>query len=249
MAKNSNSFNSRTLSSYLLEGLMIFAAVSLSFLADEFREKLQEEKRENEFMKSIVEDLDRDLLTLSTWAELYGEKYIPSGDSIASFLDDYNSNKQANQYYYQLRLIIRYIPLKSFANNRTITQLQNSEGLGLIKQKEILTEIQNYYQAIETINEMEEYLFQEKQELRQIMPVLLTASGYSKLIDEKDKLIRPKAPMYAKPLSDETKNELLIRLSDINGVSKNIYTRLLTQMEQAKKLKKSISDTYALGQT
>jgi len=40
MGKSSKESSSRTLVSYLLEGIMIFAAVSLSFLAEEFREKL-----------------------------------------------------------------------------------------------------------------------------------------------------------------------------------------------------------------
>ena len=94
MGKSPKESSSRTLMSYLLEGLMIFAAVSLSFIAEEFREKLLEKKRENKFMKSIVEDLDRDIVTLSDMAETYRKKYIPSGDSISMFLADYDSEKQ-----------------------------------------------------------------------------------------------------------------------------------------------------------
>ena len=45
-------------------------------------------------MKSIVEDLDRDIVTLSNMAETYRKKYIPSGDSISMFLADYDSEKQ-----------------------------------------------------------------------------------------------------------------------------------------------------------
>lgn len=247
MDGSSNNIKTRTLKSYFFEGIMIFVAVSLSFLAEEFREKLQETKRENKFMKSLVEDLDRDLVSLSDMAVTYGQKYLPSGDSISMFLGDYESEKIANSFYYQLRLVIRYIPLKSFVNNRTFTQLENSEGLGLIKQEEILKEIQDYYQAIETINEMEQYLFQEKQELRQILPVLLTGEGYSRLIDEKDKLVRPIEPIFAKKVSEEMKNEFLIRLSDINGLSKNIYWRLISQIELANKLKFEISKQYELN--
>jgi len=198
-------------------------------------------------MQSIVEDLDRDLVTLSEMADTYGKKYIPSGDSISMFLADYDPEKQANSFYFQLRLVIRYIPLKSFVNNRTITQLENSEGLGLIKQEEILNEIQDYYQAIETINQMEQYLFQEKQELRQILPVLLSSEGYSRLIDDKDKLVRPIEPIFAKKVSEERKNEFLIRLSDINGLSKNIYWRINNQIELAKKLKNNISEKFNLN--
>jgi hypothetical protein len=51
MEKSPKQLGSRTLASYHLEGIMIFAAVSLSLIAEEFRVKLQEEKRENKFMK------------------------------------------------------------------------------------------------------------------------------------------------------------------------------------------------------
>ena len=101
----------RSLKSYLFEGLMIFVAVSLSFLADEFRGNLQEKKRETEFMKSMLLDLNRDLGSLQKMQATYGERYIPAGDSIALFLSEYNLDQPATNLYYQLRLIIRYIPL------------------------------------------------------------------------------------------------------------------------------------------
>jgi len=225
---------------------MIFMAVSLSFLADEFRGNLQEKKREKEFMKSMIEDLDRDLLSLQRMQSTYGDLYIPAGDSIATFLTEFDLDRPATDLYFQLRLIIRYIPLRSTMNDRTFTQLKNSEGLGLIKQKPVLDSIQNYYQAIETIHEMEAYLFQEKQELRQLLPILLSAEGYAQLIDERDRLVRPQADLYVKKITTDQKNELLVRMSDINGVSKNLNWRLGQLIKQTSTVKEVIHTSYLL---
>ncbi len=240
------STSSKPWKSYLFEGLMIFVAVSLSFLADEFRGKLQEKKREKEFMKSMIADLDRDLVSLQKMQFTYGERYIPAGDSVTLFLTAFELYRPATDLYYQLRLIIRYIPLRSTMNDRTFTQLKNSEGLGLIKQKAVLDSIQDYYQAIETIHEMEAYLFQEKQELRQLLPILLSAEGYAQLIDERDRLTRPKGELYVKKITTEQKNEFLVRMSDINGVSKNLNWRLGQLIEQTKSVKKTIVSSYQL---
>ncbi len=38
------------------------------------------------------------------------------------------------------------------------------------------------------------------------------------LIDERDRLIRPSRSLYAKVISQEKKNEFLVRLNEINGV-------------------------------
>ena len=246
MTQRSSHSNSRSWKSYLFEGLMIFVAVSLSFLADEFRGNLQEKKRETEFMKSLLVDLNRDLGSLHKKQATYGERYIPAGDSIALFLSDNNLNQPATNLYYQLRLIIRYIPLRSTMNDRTFTQLKNSEGLGLIKQKPILDSIQNYYQTIETIYEMEAYLFREKQELRQLLPNLLSADGYEKLIDERDRLILPQEDLFVKKITEEQKNEFLVRLSDINGISKNLNFRIGGLIQKVKGLQGLIEAAYEL---
>lgn len=197
----------------------------------------------------MLVDLDRDLVSLHHWQTMYGERYIPAGDSVSLFLRDFNLDEPAGKVYYQLRLIIRYIPLRSIMNDRTFTQLKNSEGLGLIKQKQVLDSIQDYYQAIETIHEMEAYLFQEKQELRQLLPTLLSADGYVQLIDDQDRLVRPQGNFFVKKITEEQKNEFLIRLSDINGVSKNLNKRMLQLIQKVKYLQTLMKTSYNLPAT
>ena len=50
---------------YFFEFLMLFLAVFAGFLAENWREHIVERKREKEYIRSMIEDLDRDTTELS----------------------------------------------------------------------------------------------------------------------------------------------------------------------------------------
>ena len=53
---------------YLLEGLMIFLAVSMGFIAENIREGVTERQKEQEYIESIVEDLSTDQQNITSCA-------------------------------------------------------------------------------------------------------------------------------------------------------------------------------------
>ena len=63
----------KRLKEYLLEGFMIFIAVTLGFFAEGVREDITANKKENEYVRSFVNDLAKDFLAL-IWAT--GSCYI-----------------------------------------------------------------------------------------------------------------------------------------------------------------------------
>ena len=52
---------------YLLEGLMIFLAVSMGFIAENIRENIGDRAREKEYIENIKKDLVRDTANLNVW--------------------------------------------------------------------------------------------------------------------------------------------------------------------------------------
>ncbi len=50
---------------YLLEGLMIFVAVSMGFFSENIREYIGETKQEEEYVKSLINDLKLDTTYLN----------------------------------------------------------------------------------------------------------------------------------------------------------------------------------------
>ena len=53
------------LKEYVLEGLMIFLAVTMGFIAENIREHISDHAKEKEFMHSMILDLKRDTTNIS----------------------------------------------------------------------------------------------------------------------------------------------------------------------------------------
>lgn len=47
---------------YILEGLMIFLAVFMGFIAENIREKVTDHEREKQYMESLIKDLAADTI-------------------------------------------------------------------------------------------------------------------------------------------------------------------------------------------
>jgi hypothetical protein len=56
---------------YLVEGFMIFVAVTLGFFAENIREKVTEQHRAREFAVSMVNDLEADTTELRLYREYF----------------------------------------------------------------------------------------------------------------------------------------------------------------------------------
>ena len=51
---------------YLLEGLMIFLAVSMGFIAENIREHFSDKAKEKEYMVSLIRDISKDSSSINT---------------------------------------------------------------------------------------------------------------------------------------------------------------------------------------
>lgn len=231
---------------YLLEGIMIFVAVSMGFFAEQIREHIIEKKHEKEYMVSMVQDLNNDIVQLQKMANTYSSAYINSADSIPILLKDYDYKKPANDLYFHLRRTIRYLSINGYVTDRTITLLKNSGGLRLVENRVVKDSILDYYNKINVIKELEDYLYKEKNELRQILPVLLKGDMYDKVIDSRDKLIHTNEILYANDISENEKSNFLLKVSDIKGLSRNLYFRLEILLQKSKDLKNLILKEYQI---
>src|SRR5215467_10790013 len=62
---NSDSHRKKRFREYFLEFLMIFIAVTLGFFAESYRESIVNHEKEEDYMKSMVEDLQADTVTIA----------------------------------------------------------------------------------------------------------------------------------------------------------------------------------------
>ena len=57
---------------YLLEGLMIFIAVTIGFFAEKIRENISDREKEKDLMQSLIIDLKEDSATIENQIRISG---------------------------------------------------------------------------------------------------------------------------------------------------------------------------------
>ncbi len=141
---------------YFFEFLMLFLAVFCGFLAENWRERLQEQSREKEFIHSIVEDLKSD--TLQSNRILAQLKRTSAGiDSVLHELASPEVLENSNKAY---RLWTKNLDIKTFvSNDRTIQQLKNSGELRLIRNRAVSDRIMKYDQTVKNYYQQSNFMY------------------------------------------------------------------------------------------
>lgn len=132
---------------YLLEGIMIFLAVTLGFIAENIRERLADNHKEREYISAMVEDLNNDsaFLTQSIQQLIpFHSKWIDS----AIHLLQHPESKGKDREIYQAVFLGTAWTYMFHPTERTLSQL-HSEGFHLIRNKkatDIITHLEHIYQ-------------------------------------------------------------------------------------------------------
>ena len=130
---------------YFWEFFMLFLAVTSGFFVENQREHMVEHRREKEFMVSLVKDLESDTAQFSR-IRLYRLDRLRNIDSIIIFfLDHPDVSVPASGYILAANL---FGHVSFFQNSGTLDQLKTSEGLRLIRQRNVVDSIQSYDQQI-----------------------------------------------------------------------------------------------------
>jgi hypothetical protein len=129
---------------YLLEFFMLFLAVFLGFLVENFREHRVEKERGEEYVRSFKEDLCKDTAAIA-WgiAQLTGSN--TEGDSLRKMIQDGRTKSPSEiikMYQFNINALGGFlIPL----TDRTEAQLKNSGGMRLITNKKVVDGILDYW--------------------------------------------------------------------------------------------------------
>ena len=194
---------------HLLHFLMLFMAVLLGAFAENLRENFIENKMEHEYLSSLMEDLSQDTSRLNYCINARSEK----SREASKLIDILSSDKIENtkDVYYFARLMTK---VENFEGvDGTLNQLSFSGGFSVIRNKEIIKEINEYLfirKNVYTLNKTEEDILVQ---FRIASSKIINASIFSKMLDvEKNKNYK----YFIKPLD---KNERLISYdkSEINN--------------------------------
>lgn len=133
----------KTWKSYFLEFIMLFLAVSLGFLADNFREKASERTKEKEYIRSMIEDVEEDRIDIEEKIAANNNRvlYLDSLINLAYNFSPTNENRRAINRYYSR--VVRH-PEFITPTELTMQQLKNAGGMRLIKSNAAINEIIRY---------------------------------------------------------------------------------------------------------
>jgi hypothetical protein len=131
----------KTFKEYLLEGLMIFLAVIMGFIAENVREGISEHKRAAEFARSYYEDIKKDTAALHT-AMRFSKQKLAGLDSALIVLHHLTGKqKEDTVLYTQLSLSASVVPFDP--SEGTYEQIKSSGSLRYFDQK--LVSLMNSY--------------------------------------------------------------------------------------------------------
>jgi len=168
---------------YFFEFFMLFLAVTLGFFVENWRDHYVENKRERQFMSTLVEDLKSDTSQL-TAAIVTGKSRETMIDSLIYLLAlPERSNFGASIYYYA-RNISR--PVLFLPNDRTILQLKNSGLLRIIRKQSVSNEIMYYDQQLRNL----QFAFDDENKMRDGLRdkagKIFDGSVFNKMFDNQD---------------------------------------------------------------
>ncbi|HEX3386215.1 MAG TPA: hypothetical protein VHS53_13540 [Mucilaginibacter sp.] len=127
---------------YLLEGLMIFLAVFMGFVAENIREKITDHEREKQYMESLVKDLAADTANLRIGFPMKDMR-VKAIDSVFLFFETNAGSKTIPVDLYRLMRRATWDRLYS-RNTGTINQLRNAGGLRLIRKQNVRDSLASY---------------------------------------------------------------------------------------------------------
>jgi hypothetical protein len=163
---------------YILEGLMIFLAVSMGFIAENIRENITDHERAEVFMKSLLEDIKDDRRILDKHHQTYSIR-LPLLDSLIDQLSGSSFPGNTNNLYYYARLASKSDKL--IVNTRTIDQMKNSGSFRVIKNEQVAADIMAYYLLTEQIRDYERIEDQEENEYRKNAVQIFNASVFNSI--------------------------------------------------------------------
>jgi len=164
---------------YFLEFMMIFFAVTMGFFAENMRERITNNEKEEHYIHSLAEDVKADTAQLHGYIRFKKAVYVYC-DSLQSVILHTNVFKNSNSLYTYSRELARYVLY--YPSDRTIEQLKNG-NMHLIHTWEVSNAISEYYSRTKFMQEVDRELNDEVVKYRTLLIELLDLASYDKLND------------------------------------------------------------------
>jgi len=171
----------KSLKEYVLEGLMIFLAVTMGFFAENLRETISDNQKIHEYMQSMVSDLQSDISLYRSSVD-FNQKSAQMIDTIINSLTA-NKNNKAKVYFMARTLTIGASVIAP--NAKTFEQMKSSGTIRLVSYQRIADSIASYYQWVKKFDYWSELQRQRLNDLLNSNDKIFNAAIFYSIIKEK----------------------------------------------------------------
>ena len=227
---------------YFWEFLMLFLAVFCGFMAENQREHFIEHQREKQFIRSLIKDVEADVIKLKDIIVARDEREERL-DSLSFLINSDSAEKYTRDIYYLAITIPRVTHYQFTQSDGTMQQLK-AGGLRLLRKRNAVDSIVKYDRNVKSMIRLDD---QEQDILnihRQMAPQLFLGTALSKFSDE-DNL--PKRVDYSPPLMPGYKNslnEFNYRIVSIRNVNKGYRREARKLLGEALNLIETLKAEY-----
>jgi hypothetical protein len=214
---------------YFFEFLMLFLAVTLGFLVDNYREGIADRNLESQHIQSLLSDLKQD----TTMFRRQGrdlKQVIGMCDSVITLLKktDRTAHDRQRLYFLSRRMMPRVSP--HFVNDRAFEEMRSSGALRLIHHKNIADSISKYYFATKELLWLNNLVLDRTQRKAEVESLVLSAFTIDEMVNKETLVFSP--PRGDAALITDSKeliNQLAVSIHYISAVcvyKKNFLGRL-----------------------
>jgi hypothetical protein len=169
---------------YFWEFFMLFLAVTLGFIVENWREHNIEHQREKQYVRSMITDLKSDTGSLNGYLTDQ-RKAMVAYDSVI-FLLNQKSRSAAEQkrLYYQIRIGMRLSGYPE-TNENTYEQMKSSGNLRLFRDQYIADSVSRYYFRLKDLALITSQLLLRQQSLLEYEGEVFNGYTYQEMVDKK----------------------------------------------------------------
>ncbi len=238
-ATNSRKVGGKRFKEYLLEGLMIFVAVSMGFIADNIRENISERKLENEFLNSLRVDLKADQLFFEKQIQLIDQKNLIA-DSLMLLLNTPPPIKSTANFYYWSRQSQRQ--RISIVVTSTFDEMKYGSSFRLIKKNGLNKEIVDYYNQIQILRYYEDQFEITADKFRNLYNQVVDPLAFFNTVDKNTGTIIKLD--YNPSLKNNTQvvDQMILQMSSIVATRAAIKAQIKNMQERGVKILEMIEN-------
>jgi hypothetical protein len=230
---------------YLLEFFMLFLAVFLGFVAENFREHQVEKRQEKELIISFANDLQKDINNLTQIITQRKIRVIRV-DSLIYLLNADNRNELGNNIYFNAANMGRRMNIRFTPNDGTMQQLKNAGGLRLVSNRSVVNSITQYdvsNRNLVKLQELEDVIIDDYRstEYKVFNPLV-----FEQMTDLVNEPTRPEINPSLMVFSKEVLNEMNSRLHNSKLFNRGILRDAEAHLMQAKNLSSFLKKEYHL---